>query len=121
MKYLKSLGKSLGKILMTMYVITALLLFLLAALVQKLQFDSKGISAGITAIYVISCFLGGFFAGKMKRQKKFLWGFFMGICYILIMLLVTLVAKEGPAMTFSGFFINLCICAGAGMLGGMIS
>ena len=71
MKYLKEQGKSLGKIVLAMYVITALLLFLLAVVVKKMQFDTKGISIGITVVYVISCFLGGFLAGKMKRQKKF--------------------------------------------------
>lgn len=121
MKYLKEHGKSLGKILLAMYVLTALLLFLLAALVQKMQFDTKGISIGITIVYVISCFLGGFLTGKMKRQKKFLWGLFMGISYWAVMLVVTLFTKEGAAVTFAGFLINLLICAGAGMLGGMIS
>ncbi len=121
MKYLKEQGKSLGKIVLAMYVITALLLFLLAVVVKKMQFDTKGISIGITVVYVISCFFGGFLVGKMKRQKKFLWGFFMGIIYWGVMLVVTLFAKEGAALTFAGFLINLLICAGAGMLGGMIS
>lgn len=121
MKYWKEQGKSFGKILLAMYVVTALLLFLLAALVQKLQFDVKGISVGITVVYVVSCFLGGFLAGKMKGKKKFLWGLFAGVCYLLIMGAVSLFINEGTALTFAGFLVNFFICTGAGMLGGMIS
>ena len=45
----------------------------------------------------------------------------MGISYWAVMLVVTLFTKEGEAVTVAGFLINLLICAGAGMLGGMIS
>jgi putative membrane protein (TIGR04086 family) len=121
MKYWKEQGKSFVKILLVMYVITALMLFLLAVLMQKLQFEAKGISVGITVVYVGSCFLGGFLAGKMKGKRKFLWGLFIGVCYILVMGIVTLIVKGGTVMTFTGVLVNFLICTGAGMIGGMIS
>ena len=121
MKHLKEQGKNIGKIWLLMYGITAIMLFLLAVLLQNLQIGMKGITAGVTVVYVVSCFFGGFLAGKIKRQKKFMWGLLMGILYVLSLLAVTLLIKEGPAMTFAGFLSTFLICAGAGMLGGMIS
>ena len=121
MRYFAEQGKSLGKILLAMYGITAGLLFLLAALMQKLQLKPGVVSVGIIVIYVIVCFLGGFLNGKIKKQKKFLWGLLIGLVYALMMLVVSVIGKADSGMTFSGFLPNLLICLGAGMLGGMLS
>lgn len=121
MKYLSENVKSLGKILLAMYAVTAGLLFLLAVLVQRLQLESSGISIGICVVYVISCFIGGFFAGKVQRSKKFIWGILMGLMYVIIMLVVTLITKQGFASSVSDFVVNLLLCLGGGMIGGMIS
>lgn len=121
MNYLTKNLKSFLKILIVMYGTTALLLFLLALLLQKMDLSEGMLSVGISAVYVISCFLGGFFAGKVQKSKKFLWGIFMGIFYLLILMAVTLAGKHGFTADLSGFIINLCLCAGAGMIGGMIA
>ena len=121
MKYFAEQGKSIGKIILTMYGVTAALLFLLAVLMQKLQLKQGAVLAGITITYVIACFLGGFLNGKIKRQKKFLWGLLMGLFYVLIMLVVSVIVKGQLGTTFSGFLTNLLICLGGGMLGGMLS
>lgn len=121
MRYFAEQGKSLGKIVLTMYGITAVLLLLLAFLMQKLQLKAGAVSAGIMITYVIACFLGGFLNGKIKKQKKFLWGLFIGFLYILVMLVVSVIAKEQPEMPLADFLPNLLICLGSGMLGGMVS
>ena len=113
--------KAIGKILLVMYVITAVLLFLLAVFVQKLGWESGAISLGISVVYVISCFMGGFLAGKVQKNKKFVWGILMGLAYMIIMLAVSLAAKHGLHSSMSAFIINLLLCLGSGMLGGMIS
>lgn len=121
MKYFLKNGKTIGKLLLVMYAVTALLLFVLALLVQKIHLESGGISVGISVVYVISCFLGGFFIGKVQKTKKFLWGLFMGVVYVLVMVLLTLIAKGGMGVAFSAFWGNLLLCLGGGMLGGMLS
>ena len=113
--------KSIGKILLVMYAMTAILLFLLALLVQRLGIESGGISVGICIVYVISCFVGGFFAGKVQKSKKFIWGILIGMMYVIIMLVITLVAKHGFHATVSDFITNLLLCLGSGMIGGMLS
>jgi len=113
--------KAIGKILLVMYVITAVLLFLLAVFVQKLGWESGAISLGISVVYVISCFMGGFLAGKVQKNKKFVWGILMGLAYMIIMLAVSLAVKHGLHSNMSAFIMNLLLCLGSGMLGGMIS
>ena len=113
--------KSIGKILLVMYGITAVLLFLLALLVQKLQWGHEIIAAGISLVYGLSCFAGGFVTGKVQRNKKFLWGILIGFVYLIVMLVVTLAVKNGFQDGVSTFLINLLLCVGGGMLGGMLS
>ena len=121
MKYLSENLKSIGKILLLMYVVTAMLLFLLAVLVQRFNWDNNAISIGISTVYVISCFIGGFFVGKVQQNKKFIWGILIGLAYLIIMLVITLVVKHGFHSSVSAFVTNLLLCLGAGMLGGMLS
>lgn len=121
MRYFSESIKSIGKILLVMYAVTAILLFLLAVLVQQFNWGSGVISVGISLVYIISCFVGGFFVGKVQRTRKFIWGILMGLAYIIIMLIITLVAKHGFHSTVSAFVINLLLCLGSGMLGGMFS
>ena len=121
MKYLTESLKSIGKILLLMYAVTAILLFLLAILVQQFNWDNDAISIGISMVYVISCFIGGFFVGKVQQNKKFIWGILIGLAYLIIMLVITLVVKHGFHASVSAFVTNLLLCLGAGMLGGMLS
>ena len=121
MKYLGDNVKSLGKILLVMYAVTALLLFLLAVLVQKLGWESGTISVGISVVYVLSCFLGGFLAGKVQKTKKFIWGILMGLMYVIVMLVITMIVKKGLGGGTADFALNLLLCLGGGMIGGMVS
>lgn len=121
MKYLTGNSRILGKLLAGMYLITALLLFLLALLVQKLQLTDGIVRISICVIYVLSCFTGGFFAGKVLQSRKFLWGMLLGILYMTVMTGITLAAKSGMNCSFSEVFVNLLLCLGSGTLGGMIS
>ena len=121
MKFWRENVKSLGKILLVMYAATAICLFLLAVLVERLGWESGAISIGISVVYVISCFLGGFLAGKVQKTKKFLWGILMGLMYVIVMLVITMIVKHGLGGETSDFALTLLLCLGGGMIGGMIS
>ena len=56
--------------LVAMYVITGILLVVLAALLGRVDMSDAAVSIGIIATYIISCFAGGFFIGKKKKRKK---------------------------------------------------
>ena len=121
MKYLSYNAKSLGKIILAMFAATAVLLFVLALFVWQLQPGGQVISIGISVVYVVSCLIGGFFAGKVQGTKKFVWGMLMGFLYVIVMLCITLIVKKGFHADLSQFVLNLILCLGGGMIGGMVS
>ena len=58
------------KALLTAYVLTGGLLLLLALLLYRFQLSRSGVNVGIIAIYILSCFLGGFLEGKMMGTSS---------------------------------------------------
>lgn len=109
------------KSLLCAYVVTGILLLLLTILLYKAGLSEENVNAGIILIYVISTFVGGFVIGKLTGVKKFLWGLLAGILYFILMLLISL----GVYHSIQGEAVNLLttflLCAGGGMLGGMVS
>ena len=55
------------KALLVSYVVTGMLLLILAMLLYKFDLDEKSVSAGIIAIYVASTLIGGLVLGKWRR------------------------------------------------------
>ncbi|MGN0332863.1 MAG: TIGR04086 family membrane protein [Lachnospiraceae bacterium] len=109
------------KSLLTAYIVTGILLVILAMLLYKFELNEKIVSAAIVGIYVISTLIGGFIIGKLMKVRRFLWGMGIGILYFALLLLITL----GVYRTLNGNSANLLttfiLCAGGGMAGGMIS
>ena len=58
------------KALMAAYVVTGLLLLLLTLLVYKMEFSEEKVTAGITAIYVLSTFVGGLEIGRASCRER---------------------------------------------------
>ncbi len=111
----------LMKSLLFSYILTVLMLGVLAFLLYKLQLGEKAVSIAIIVIYVAATFFGGFLAGKRMRSRRFLWGLLVGGAYFIILAAVSLIAGKGNIQMGNSFFTTLALCAGGGMLGGMIS
>ena len=58
------------KILFAMYIVTGVILMLLAFLLYKMDLSENVINIGVILVYVISGFLGGFIIGKVKKARK---------------------------------------------------
>ncbi|MBQ9991419.1 MAG: TIGR04086 family membrane protein [Lachnospiraceae bacterium] len=103
------------------YVVTLLGLFILALLLLKFRLSENTVKVGIIAIYLLSVFLAGFFLGKIKKTKRFLWGMAEGTAYYLVLLILSLWVQKGlgagPGEVVTTFFL----CAAGGTLGGMLS
>lgn len=108
------------KALLAAYVVTGILLIILALALYKFELNEGAVTAGVTAVYLISTFTGGLVVGKLAKVRRFLWGIVLGILYFALLLLVTV----GIYRTFHGssteILVTFALCAGGGMAGGMI-
>lgn len=117
----KQKGGQFIKTLLVMYIVTGLLLIFLAFLVSKVEKEEMVARVGVIAIYVISCMLGGYVVGKMKKTRKFIWGLLAGTAYVVILLAIGLIVGMGSLPEPMTAITTIGVCMGAGMLGGMIS
>lgn len=108
------------KILAAMYIVSGLLLVILAVLVSKTEQEELIANIGIIVIYVLSCALGGFLAAKVRANRKFLWGMLMGAMYFAVLFAVSFAMNKGADLDPVHLVTTMAICVGAGMAGGMI-
>lgn len=108
-------------ILVLSYVLTACLLLLLAFILYKFRISESIVNIAVIVIYISVTFAAGFIAGKYYKVKKFLWGLVLGSVYFLILVLVSLIGGVSDTVIGSGVVTTWILCAGGGMLGGMLS
>ena len=109
------------KCMLGAYILTAGLLLLLAFMLYRFGLSEKVVSICIIAVYIIVTFLAGLLAGKREGRKKFLWGLMMGVLYFGILVAVSLVVNRGLEDVAGNLMTVFFLCAGSGMLGGMVS
>lgn len=107
--------------LLTAYIITALILFVLAFLLFKVSLSKSVIGVVITVTYVLTCFVAGRMAGKQMQKRRFMWGAIMGAAYYAVLILISIIAGQPMAEVANSMFTTLILCVGGGMLGGMLS
>lgn len=109
------------KSLLCSYIVTGILLLLLALLLYKLNLNKKQVSIAVMAVYLLSTFVGGFVIGKLNQIRKFMWGMIVGFGYFVLLLLVSVGVyhslKNGGANALS----TLLLCVGGGLIGGMLA
>lgn len=113
--------KTLLKSLFLAYALTGAFLLILALLVFKMDLGRAPVAAGIVAVYVFSCFAGGFLAGKMMRRDKYFWGILVGLAYFLLLAAVSFAVQGKWDMSLQHLVTTFCMCVGGGALGGMLA
>ena len=109
------------KCMLAAYVLTAGFLLLLAFMLYRFGLSEKVVSLCIIGIYIAVTFVIGLIAGKRAGKRKFLWGLGMGIAYYVILVIVSLIVNRGLQDISGNMLTVFVLCAGSGMLGGMIS
>lgn len=117
----KSKLQAMIRSLLVSYVISAVLLAVLAFLLYRLRLGEAQIHAGINLIYIFSCLVGGLLAGKAIRQRRFFWGLLSGAAYFLILLSVSFFMNRELGADTMNLITVFLMCAGSGTIGGMIS
>ena len=119
------MGKSSLRILIrtifTTYILTAVFLLILAFSLYQFHLSESQVNLGINVIYIVACFIGGVLAGKAARMKRFLWGFFSGAVYFLVLLAGSFVINKSIGSNMNELALIFAMCAGSGTIGGMIS
>lgn len=118
-------GVMLSVTLAVMFVISGVLLLLLAWGLYQLDLSEAVVKIGVIAIYIAACFLGGFLIGRWVQDKKYLWGLLAGALYFLLLFVVSILLKKGmgevaleePVRIFTTF----ALCTASAMAGGMFS
>lgn len=120
-KLIRDLAMPIVKTVTVTVIVTILLLLILTLLLYKLKFSDNIVLIGIGIIYFVSNLAGGFIIGKVKEQKRFIWGMAVGITYFVVLCIVSFLVTQNffqngmsPAVAF------LC-CLLGGAVGGMIS
>ncbi len=111
---------ALLKCLMASYVVTGIMLVILAGLLYKLQLGENIVEIGIIVIYVVSSMLAGLFFSKGAKSRRFMWGMGAGAAYFLIICAVSMALEPDFAVLSNSCITTLAICVGSGMLGGML-
>lgn len=112
---------SILRSLLFSYIATGILLLALSFLLYKLHLRSGQVSAAVHIIYAITCFFGGYLAGKSVNHRRFFWGLVVGLCYFLILFAMSSLMNRGATAETSQILLILAICAGGGTIGGMAS
>ena len=94
---------------------------LLALFVFRFGLSEKAVSLVIIGIYIGVTFLAGFITGKKLKTRKFMWGLIVGSLYFLVLIVLSLAVNHSFKDVATNFFSVLIMCAGSGMLGGMLS
>lgn len=110
-----------GKCLLLSYILTGVLLLVMALLLYKLELSEGMVSLGVVVIYIAATFCGGLVMGKCTENKKYIWGFVSGCAYFGILLVVSFMVNFSMGEVTRDLFTTWLICAGSGMIGGMLS
>ena len=109
------------KALLCAYAVTGIMLMLLTVLLYKAGLSEENVNAGSILTYVIGTFAGGCVIGKITGVKRFLWGLLAGILYFVLLLLISLGVYHSLQGEAGNLLTTFLLCAGGGMLGGMVS
>lgn len=109
------------KALLASYVVTAAALLILALLLYKMDLDEHRVTMGIIIIYVLATFAGGFIMGKLVGERRFFWGLMLGTVYFLLLLAISIAVNQNLQNNGTNVVTTMLLCAGGGMLGGMVS
>lgn len=108
-----------------MFAISGVLLLLLAFGLYQADLSEAVVKIGVVAIYIVSCFTGGFLIGRWMQDKKYLWGLLTGAIYFILLFVVSLLLKQGMGESLFEepvrIFTTFVLCSVSAMAGGMFS
>ena len=108
------------KALLISYILSCVLLLILAFGVYKLDLKEQIVQGGIMIIYALSAFLGGRIAGKSFQCRRIVWGGLQGVSYYALLFILGTVMYQ-DVKSLSDVIPVLGTCIISGMIGGVTS
>lgn len=108
------------KFLCIAFMITMILLVILAFLLWKFEAGDSIINGGIIFAYIFSCFIGGMLFAGEKKEKCFLWGALLGLIYYVIVAGISMAINRQIFVAIPGMLSVFFLCVLGGMMGGMV-
>ena len=103
------------------YLLSGILLVVISFALYRFRLKESQIQMAVILVYVLSCALAGFLAGKGLRRQRFFCGLLAGVLYFLVLMAVSFLLEKGLAPSIQQIAMVLAICAGSGILGGVLS
>ena len=107
--------------LIAAYIVTGILLCILAFIMYQSNAGAKIANLGITLTYILASILAGMLVGNKMKKRKFLWGLLVGMLYFLILTFISVIFQENlkifSAERITAFFLRIA----GGTLGGMLA
>ena len=103
------------------YLLSGILLVVISFALYRFSLKESQIQMAVILVYVLSCALAGFLAGKGIHRQRFLCGLLAGGFYFAVLLAVSFLLEKGLATSMQQMVTVLAICAGSGILGGILS
>lgn len=113
--------KILLRSLLISYLLSGIFLLLLSFALYKQKLSEPFTNAAVYVLYTVSCLAGGFIAGKLSGSRRFFWGLLVGICYALILILLSLLFQGSIPPSFQNLLPLFGCCIGGGIIGGILS
>ncbi len=107
--------------LLISYLLSGILLVVISFALYRFRLKESQIQMAVILVYVLSCVLAGFLTGKSIRRQRFLCGLLSGILYFAVLLAVSFLLEKGLASSIRQMATVMAICAGSGILGGILS
>lgn len=114
-------GLYVVKSLVAAYIITGVMLCMLAFIVYQSNAGMKMANLGITLTYILSSIIAGLMIGKKIGKRKFLWGFLVGMLYFAILTCVSLIFEQNINIFSTERLTAFFLCIAGGTLGGMLA
>lgn len=111
----------IAKIIVIDVLITIVGVLLLSFLTYKFRFGDNIIKIGIVIFYALSNFIGGFIIGKIKENKKYIWGALTGVVYFCVLLILSVLVTGELFGNGNMAVIAFASSVIAGTIGGMLS
>ena len=101
--------------------VTVIMLLILAFMHFKLNLSDGFIMVGVYIIYVVSCLVGGLIIGKVRGEKKYLWGMIVGLTFFISLSIISLIVTGEPYGSGTKALWALVACVLGGAVGGMFA